>query len=129
MLRHGNHPPVPTCPHIPDFLRPAAHKRVLRMFSRTDLSPTIGSLLGTCLILCLLNAGQTSMYCCYIFKDNSRLAKCQIPCNPVCVSFFCLERNVANMAGLAPAKNETHPATRQPLLIPSTLDTIGKMNI
>src|SRR5437868_14597375 len=100
MLLHGNHPPVPTCPHIPDFLRPAAHKRVLRMSSRTDLSPTIGSLLGTCLILCLLNAGQTSMCCCYIFKDNSRLAKCQIPRHP-CI----------------------------PCSIPSTLDTIGKINI
>src|SRR5947209_10590190 len=57
----------PTCAYLPeDFLRPAAHKRVLRRFIHSDLSPTIGSLSETYLILCLLNAGQTSLYICYL---------------------------------------------------------------
>jgi len=59
----GNHPPVPTCSQnslsLQNFLRPAAHERVLRRRIRSELSPFIGSLSVTCLILCSLNASQS----------------------------------------------------------------------
>ncbi len=44
------------------FLRPAAHEGVLRRFLRSELSPYIGSLSVTSLILCSLNAGQSILY-------------------------------------------------------------------
>lgn len=64
----GNHPPGPTCSYkgvcpLQNFLRPAAHEAVLRRRIRSELSPSIGSLSVTHLILCSLNAGQ-SLYSC-----------------------------------------------------------------
>lgn len=50
------------CP-LQNFLRPAAHEAVLRRRIRSELSPFIGSLSVTHLILCSLNAGQ-SLYSC-----------------------------------------------------------------
>lgn len=41
------------------FLRSAAHERVPRVYDHSDLSPFVGSLLGSNLVLCSISAGQT----------------------------------------------------------------------
>ena len=76
-----------------NFLRPAAHDAGLRRIIHAKLSPTIGSLLDTILILSSLNAEQT-LFTCY-YKDSSRFMKCQPTAkrrNAGCSSFVCASR-------------------------------------